>query len=91
MALAITPTPADRLHRHRRRAEPLWAGSYASYTTLYEPGVISHQYLSYLYCDRAVYRTTDTIQVWAWWRPRHDGVEAPNPSPFPYPFLGEDL
>ena len=42
-------------------------------TTEYDP----RDYYSYLYCDRPIYRTTDTVRVWGVVRPRDPAVGMP--------------
>jgi len=42
-----------------------------------EEDILSHKYISYLFTDRPVYRTTDTVQVWGVVRPRDALTPAP--------------
>ncbi len=49
-----------------------YVDSYMYYYYNYGESPVAQQYMSYLFTDRTIYHTTDTIQVWGMVRPRLD-------------------
>lgn len=61
----------------------------STYYSYYEDdGAEARKYMSYLFTDRPIYRTTDTIHVWGMARPRSPGAPPPGNLKL---VLGDDL